>query len=428
MRIAGKLAFEIEDEMYLSRFQELYGEDCARKEMKRCVETINQFEKYFGSAEIELYSVPGRIELAGAHTEHQNGKVLSAAVEEDLLAAAGFAEDQMVRVYSKDQELLEVNPLDLRCEPGDSGTYRGLLKGVLAACRSEGFHVEGFNVYVNRNLPCGKGLAPYAAFEILIGTIVSWFFNKGALTSDQLASIGQKAQNAYFDEPSGMADQLTCAYGGVCWMDFADALDPKTERITLDLEKEKYFVCVTSVYPKLCLFDRTPKESYTSIAKEMYSVASRLGHSTLRNVTLEQLLLDPDFIRDYCGDRAYLRALYFVRENYRVDLEKKELKKEHFSSFLELFQQSGDSSYKYLQNAENGDGTCQELAIALEVSETVLGTSGVCRVQGDGRYGSVVALVKDEAVKRYVTAMKTLFGEENCITTKIRKYGGMRLL
>ena len=129
------------------------------------------------------------------------------------------------------------------------------------------------------------------------------------------------------------------------------------------------------------------------------------------------------------GDRAVLRALHFIYENKRVPLEVEALKNDDLNTFFKLITESGNSSYKYLQNVyTNHDIEHQNVSIALCVSEIALGTNGVSRVHGGGFAGTIQAFVKDEAGPSYKEALDNVFGNGSCCVYKIRKYGGIKLI
>ena len=100
-----------------------------------------------------------------------------------------------------------------------------------------------------------------------------------------------------------------------------------------------------------------------------------------------------------------------------------------FEEFKTLVKESGDSSYKYLQNVySNHDLKNQNVAVGLAVSELVLGKKGVCRVHGGGFAGTIQAFVPNSLVAEYKRAMEHVFGADSCHVLKVRKYGGMRVL
>ncbi|PYY25896.1 Galactokinase [Paenibacillus illinoisensis] len=55
---------------------------------------------------------------------------------------------------------------------------------------------------------------------MLICTILNHFYNESTLDVVTLAKIGQYAENHYWNKPSGLLDQMACAYGGLIAIDF----------------------------------------------------------------------------------------------------------------------------------------------------------------------------------------------------------------
>ena len=97
--------------------------------------------------------------------------------------------------------------------------------------------------------------------------------------------------------------------------------------------------------------------------------------------------------------------------------------------FLECIRNSGNSSYKFLQNVYSVKNVYQQdVSLALALSETILADNGVCRVHGGGFAGTIQAFVKNENVKAYQESMNQIFGNGSCSILKIRKYGGIQVV
>ena len=143
----------------------------------------------------------------------------------------------------------------------------------------------------------------------------------------------------------------------------------------------------------------------------------------------EEILNHITLIRELAGDRAALRALHFVCENERVKKEVDALRKDNFPKFLANVKESGDSSFKYLQNVYTcHDVQHQNVSIALALSDVIFGEKGVCRVHGGGFAGTIQAFVPNYLVPDYQKEMDTIFGKGSCEVLKIRKYGGIKVL
>ena len=392
---------------------------------ERYAAAIEQFEKLYGAAEVSIYSAPGRSEIGGNHTDHQNGEVLAASVNLDAIAIVEKTDDGLVKVVSGDYPMITVDVNDLEKKDSEEGTTLSLIKGVLAGIKERGGNVGGFKAYVTSDVLIGAGLSSSAAFETIIGTITSGLYNDMTISAVDIAIIGQYAENVYFGKPCGLMDQTASSVGNLVHIDFADKANPVIEEVSCDLGKYGYSLCITDT--KGSHANLTP--DYAAIPTEMRAAAAVFGKEVLHGVTMEELIEKSAEVRAAAGDRALLRAIHFVSENVRVQQEVAALKAEDFEGFLRVVKASGDSSYKFLQNVyTNSDVQHQNVSVALAISETILGDNGVCRVHGGGFAGTIQAFVKNEAVAEYKATMDNVFGDGSCQVLKIRKYGGMKVL
>jgi galactokinase len=191
------------------------------------------------------------------------------------------------------------------------------------------------------------------------------------------------------------------------------------------MDSAGYSLCITDT--KGSHADLTP--DYAAVPAEMKSVAACFGKEVLRELKEEDILSHASYIREKCGDRAFLRAIHFYEENKRVQAEVNALNNNDIEAFLSTVKKSGDSSYKYLQNVyTNHQPDKQNMSVALMISEMTLGDNGVARVHGGGFAGTIQAFVKNEAVAEYKKSMDDIFGQGSCNVLKIRKYGGISVM
>ncbi len=392
---------------------------------QRYQDALTRYEELFGAGTVSVFSAPGRSEIGGNHTDHQHGEVLAASINLDAIAITAPVEEPIVRVVSDGYEMITVSLEDLAVKEDLKGTTDSLIRGMLEGIRNHGGQIGGFQAYVTSDVLIGAGLSSSAAFETIIGTILSGLYNEMKLSPVDIAIIGQYAENVHFGKPSGLMDQMASSVGSLVHIDFADVAHPVIENVSCDLAKYGYSLCITDT--KGSHADLTP--DYAAVPAEMRSVAAIFGQELLHGITFDQLLSHASEIREKAGDRAYLRAIHFVTENVRVQEEVKALQEENFDTFLKTVKASGDSSFKYLQNVYTSrDLSHQNVSVALAVSDAVLGENGVSRVHGGGFAGTIQAFVKNEAVPEYKAALDAVFGEGSCSVLMIRKYGGMKVL
>lgn len=391
---------------------------------KRYIDTITKFEEYYGEGEVQIFSAPGRSEIGGNHTDHQHGKVLACAINRDAIGVVKQIDGE-IRLISDGSEEYVVDITDLAIKEEEKGTTLSLIRGVLAGFAERNYKIGGFKAYITSDVLIGSGVSSSAAFETLIGSILSGLYNDMSISSTDIAIIGQYAENVYFGKPCGLMDQMACSTGSLVYIDFYDPKNPVVERVSFDMESYGYSLCITDT--KGSHADLT--DEYAAVPEEMKRVARCFGKEVLADVSFEELLANMTEIREKTSDRCVLRALHFLAENKRVEKEVAALKAGNIADFFATVKASGDSSYKFLQNVYSvKDVHHQNVSLALAVSETVLAENGVCRVHGGGFAGTIQAFVKNEAVKEYQGYMNQIYGAGSCSVFKIRNYGGLSVI
>ena len=143
----------------------------------RYIAASEKFEQLYGGGDIAVFSAPGRVEIIGNHTDHQHGKVIAASVNADAIAVVKKSDDEMVRIVSGDNPeiKIDINSLDISEEEEKSTS--ALIKGMLNGLKGMGYDLGGFCAYITSDIPIGSAFASSAAFETLIGNIVSGLFN-----------------------------------------------------------------------------------------------------------------------------------------------------------------------------------------------------------------------------------------------------------
>lgn len=421
-----RIISEIENGNYDNLFLDIYvDEDKISYQKQRYVKAIESYIEEFGEDDVEIYSAPGRSEVGGNHTDHQHGEILAASINLDAIGIVKKTDDMKVSILSKGYTLTTISLENLDMQEEEKETTIALIKGVVAGLANRGYKIGGFKAYITSDVLIGAGLSSSAAYETLIGNIVSGLYNNMSVSAEEIAIIGQFAENVYFGKPCGLMDQMACSVGNMVHVDFADINNPKVEKVTFDLNKYGYSLCITDT--KGSHADLTA--DYAAVPEEMKKVAAFFGKEVLLGLAVEDILENIVKVREQVGDRGVLRAIHFIRENERVQKEVSYLSDEDIVGFLKTVAASGNSSYKYLQNVySNADVQHQNVSLALAISEDFLGDNGVSRVHGGGFAGTIQAFVKNDIVIEYQKIMDKIFGQGACSVLKIRKYGGMKVL
>ena len=420
---ATLLVKQFEENIYKERLVDVY-EDCNLLDYQtnRYINAINKFIELYGDEDIEIYSVPGRSEVGGNHTDHQHGCVLAASVNLDAIAIVTKAD--VVKVVSDSFDIQEICIDDLEKKDEEKATSEALIRGVLAGLRKEGYEIGGFKAYITSDVLIGAGLSSSAAFEVMIGTIVSGLYNDMKIDQVTIAKIGQFAENVYFEKPCGLMDQCACSVGSLISIDFMNPASPIVHKVDVDFSQFHHSLCIVDT--KGSHADLT--DDYAAVPTEMKQVAAIFGKQFLRDVKQDDFFNNICMVREKVSDRAVLRAIHFFEENNRVQRLVDALHTNEFNAFKQEIVNSGNSSYKFLQNVYTcKDINHQSVSIALAMSEHILKNHGVCRVHGGGFAGTIQAFVENDYVEIYKKEIEKVFGEGSCHVLKIRKYGGIKI-
>lgn len=403
----------------------LYGEEALEQQLKRYENAERAFAETFGvSVEPMIFSASGRTEIGGNHTDHNRGKVLAAAVGLDVIAYVIPTRENVITVQSegfpRDTVKLDV----LEPVEAELNSSAALIRGVAAGFVKEGLKIGGFDAYTTSNVLKGSGISSSAAFEVLIGTILSHLYNDGNVSTVKVARIAQYAENRFFGKPSGLLDQMASSVGGFITIDFKDTANPVIESISYDFASSGYSLCVVDTKGNHA--DLTPE--YAAIPQEMKAVAEYFGKKELRDIDKTQVMENSADIRAKLGDRAFLRAMHFFDENVRVEREAAALKAGNINEFFKNVNESGNSSYKYLQNIYAPKNPSEQgLSVGLYAAENVLEGRGACRVHGGGFAGTIQAFVPNDKLDAFTDTMEKLFGKGSCHKLYIRPCGGVKV-
>ena len=150
---------------------------------KRYINALNRFTQLYGEGDVLIFSAPGRSEIGGNHTDHQNGKVLAASINLDIIAIVRpvNSKDSMseegslsghsgvnagiIRIVSDNYPMIEVALSDTDINKEEYSTTKALVKGVTAGFKKNGFKTGALDAFITSDVPMGAGLSSSAAFE-----------------------------------------------------------------------------------------------------------------------------------------------------------------------------------------------------------------------------------------------------------------------
>ena len=411
---------QIPNQMFL---KEVYGE--TEKSSARFESLAQNYKKCYHSSEMEFFSAPGRTEIVGNHTDHNGGKVIAASISMDTIGAAFPNHSNLVEIISEGYDkkvVIDITEVDK--VPKNHGTV-SLVAGMIKAVQEFGFQISGFRAYISTEVISSAGVSSSASFEMLICSMINYFFNEGKMDYASYAKIGQYAENHFWDKASGLMDQMACAVGGAVLLDFSE--DVAYEKVDFGFEDFGYRLVIVNTGKG----HADLSQEYSDVPAEMKEIAARLGVSRLCETNMESLMEKlPEILEDCENDRGILRAFHFFTENDRVNQAAEAIGRGEGEKLLKILDESGRSSWELLQNCCSlANYKEQKITLYLALTEFFLKKAGrgCCRVHGGGFAGVIMSIIAQEDVEEYVNYLSEYVSRENIYPLNIRKYGAIHL-
>lgn len=358
--------------------------------MKQIV--LQKFIEVFGDdKDTAVYFAPGRVNMIGEHTDYNGGHVFPCALTIGTYAVARKRNDNKLRFYSMNFEnlgIIESSLDDLK--PYKEADWTNYPKGVMWAFGEKGMTVpNGMDILLNGNIPNGSGLSSSASVEVLTGFILRDMFGFN-VTNQDLALIGQYAENKYNKVNCGIMDQFAIAMGKKDNAIFLDTADLSYEYAPIKLDGAKIVIACSNKKRGLgdSKYNERRFECETALA-ELKQIATIDSLGDLSEKEFEQkkaIIQSPVRIQ---------RAKHAVYENQRTIKAVEALKAGDIVEFGKLMNAS------HVSLRDDYEVTGIELDTLVEEAWKIEGVIG-SRMTGAGFGGCTVSIVKDEAIDTFI--------------------------
>jgi galactokinase len=356
-----------------------------------------RFRELF-QAEPLLVRSPGRINLIGEHTDYNNGFVMPAAIDKEIIFALAPSSDHQSTVYSfqYDQKI----QVDIRNpQKVNAPEWANYLLGVLFQLVKEGHDVKPFNCVFGGNIPAGAGLSSSAALACGFGFGLSELFNLD-VSRIKLVKIGQWAEHNYVGVKCGIMDQFASVMGKEGHVILLDCQSLEYRYAPIDLKENVIILCDTKV--KHALVDseynrrREECERGVSILKQHYPEIN-----SLRDVTIQMV----EKHKNELAGKIYDRCAYVAGEIDRVQRATLDLQSGDLKSFgKKMFETHDGLSSQY-------EVSCKELDFLVEEARKFDFVSGA-RMMGGGFGGCTINIVKESKADHFVGHMTTSYKDK----------------
>lgn len=348
------------------------------------------------SAQPQVFSAPGRVNLIGEHTDYNEGFVLPMAIERRTYVAGAPNQTSQIRV--KSLTLGQSFDFDLeRPGPKRRGSWLDYVEGTARALMDRGFPVVGCNLLIDSDVPTGAGVSASAALELSVGIALALLGGTAEPDRVQLALAGQAAEHQYVGTMCGIMDQYIAAMGRENAALLIDCRSLETQTVPLELGAVSVLVCDTRVKHELSSSEYNLRRAECLRASNILA-KSIPGVRTLRDVSVAdftKLAAElPGVVRSRCR--------HVVTENARTLAAADAMRAGDLVTMGRLMSES------HVSLRDDYQVSCEELDVAVDLARSQPGVYG-SRMTGGGFGGCTVTLVDNDAVEGVSGAVREAF-------------------
>jgi len=336
-----------------------------------------------------LFRSPGRVNLIGEHTDYNDGFVLPAAIDKEIVVAISKSGSSKCKVFSVDMnESIEFTTEEIQ---PSSKSWANYFLGVIAQINKKGRKIEGFNCVFGGNIPLGAGLSSSAALECVFAYAFNDLF-KLQFEKEEMVKMAQKAEHEYAGVKCGIMDQFASMFGKSDHVFRLDCRSLEYVYFPLKLTDYEIVLCNTKVAHSLASSEyntrRQECETGVEILTKHYDIQS------LRDVANGQL----ESLKKEFDPIVYKRCSYVVNEIARVIDSCEKLQSNDLIGFGQDMYQTHEGLSK------NYEVSCAELDFLVDKAKesgNVIGS----RMMGGGFGGCTINLVKKSEQDNFINSV-----------------------
>ena len=364
------------------------------------------FRKRYGRAYRSLVAAPGRVNLIGEHVDYAGGYVMPMAIDRyTAIAIAPSTDPTMIYVGSGSVD----SGCRFRLNQGREAISKApgwarYVLGIAQLMIERGEPVQGFDAWVETDIPLGAGLSSSAALEVATTLAIDAAHNR-TRSSMQVAQLCQRAEHEFAGVPCGIMDMASIACARAGHATFLDCRSGEIKHIPLNGSPIAVVIANTKV--KHALTDG----AYANRREDCEKAADAMGVKLLREAT--PALLESH--RDSLPPTVFRRARHVVSEIGRTVTASEHLLHRDWEGLGRCMHESHDSL------RDDFEVSCNELDTMVEIAQSIGPAGGVygARMTGGGFGGCAVILVAEEHANRFIKNLGTRYEQEAGITPEI---------
>ncbi len=346
---------------------------------------------------------PGRIEVLGNHTDYNEGYILAAAIDREIILCGRACEGTKATVYASSydaKESFDTSSPTLNSE----NFWINYIQGVVSELNKQGITIGGFEAVLDGNVPLGAGLSSSAALEVATTYLLKALFGF-SMDPIAIALTSQAAENNFVGMNCGILDQFSSAMGKEDNLVFLDCRDlNKYRHIPLGNNIE---LVIANTKAKHSLVDGAYNQLRNSCFDAAKYYAQKLAPrpvTHLRDVSVTDMEL-------YSADMSETtrkRAKHIITENQRVLDGVAALEHGNLQKMGECMNLS------HLSSRDDFGNSCNELDIMYACAENIPGLFGR-RLSGGGFGGCTVNLISADKADDFAEELTRRYRQETGI-------------
>lgn len=372
--------------------------------MKATVQHIqNKFFELYERRPLLIRS-PGRINLIGEHTDYNDGFVLPAAIDKEMVLGVAKNNTDNCRLFSLDfNESMRFQLGSFK--PSEKYPWANYIMGVVDQLQKEGYSLQGFDCVFGGDIPIGAGLSSSAALECGTAYALNQLFELG-VDKKSLIQYAQKAEHTFAGVQCGIMDQFASVMGKAAHAIRLDCRSLDFTYFPLELGNYQIVLCDTQVKHSLAnsAYNTRRQECAegVTIVKRKYP-----GVESLRDVSLEML----DRLREELSLPVYKRCRYIIEENERLLKGCELLEKGDVECFaLQMYGSHEGLSMGY-------EVSCKELDFLVDFTKDKTYVIG-SRMMGGGFGGCTINLLAKERKDEFINKISQAYKQSYALDLK----------
>lgn len=349
----------------------------------------------FGKTPLIVHS-PGRINLIGEHTDYNDGFVLPAAIDKQIVYAIALNGSDRCQAHATFNG--ETAEFSLDAVKPAKGWINYLL-GVVDQFQQRGLPVSGFDCVITGDIPIGAGMSSSAAVEGGLAAALNHLMGYG-LSTMELALIGQLAEHTFPGVQCGIMDQFANLHGRKDQVMLLDCRDLSYTYYPFNFPDQKLVLCNSMVHHTLASSEYNVRRKQCEEGVKALQVRYPQVRS-LRDADAAML----ETIRPQLSADIYKRCSYVIAEIARVQEACTFLQQGNLQRFGQLMYETHEGLSRLYEVS------CPELDFLVELAQQRSEVAGA-RMMGGGFGGCTINLVQEKKVDDYITYIQSRYKEK----------------